>query len=634
MFKFCPKCGTKAEGFKFCPGCGFKCITEEEEKALSNKKPEGKTGIDGDRKKEGSIPKERPSQRPERRENCTHTDTCGCISAFDYETRPDGTYVIKGIKDSYAIDVIIPEKTSVIAKDAFANARIMSVKLPDSLVYIDDRAFKGCTRLSSINIPNSVVMIGDEAFSGCSRLKIQVPQWVSIGQNAFLGTGNASRADAPTPRRESNTTPTREGLKRPTRDRLERPPRERSERGVRPTIPRRERVDRELEYLTANFDCERLSDGTYIIYGALDTSVKSIVVPSIVSEIGEGAFEGCGALEEIVVGSSVKRIGYDAFMANVSSLLIKIDFCQELLNDTVMEMIAPEFAQYEITFSSDVVEIPEQCFFECGGIEYIKIPSTVREIGDEAFYGCMDLKRVEIGKGIKKIGEDAFRGIDNLEVKLYLSQELMDYIACLTNVFDETADFELYYDRDVKCIPDSFFADAPLSTFVIPDTVEEIGEDAFVGCEYMTELVLGKGLKKIASSAVDTDGVEIKINFSQELIENMETFFSVFPETSSLMEASFDETVTRIPFGFFEGTDMKEIRIPNTVKSIEDEAFKDCKYLKQITLGDKVSYLGIDVFQNCPSLRTVYLSSKCPLSMDAIAKMVPSNCRVARIDYI
>ena len=234
------------------------------------------------------------------------------------------------------------------------------------------------------------------------------------------------------------------------------------------------------------------------------------------------------------------------------------------------------------------------------------------------------------------IGEDAFGDIQNLDVKIYLSQELIDYIACLTNICDETTEYNFVYDPDVKRIPEAFFADVSMSKIVIPDSVEEIGEDAFVGCDYMTELVLGKSLKKLSSTAVPdgADGLEIKIRLNQKLIENMGSFCEIFPDTVSYADISFDSDVTRIPFCFFQYTDIRRMTIPDTVKSIEDEAFLGCSQLKEITIGNGVSYFGLDVFQDCTALRSIYLAKDCPLTVERVSDRLPAGCRVIRLSFI
>ena len=63
------------------------------------------------------------------------------------------------------------------------------VTIPNSVTYIGDGAFYGCTGLTSITIPDSVIGIGNVAFHGCSGLtRVTIPNSVThVGAYAFEG---------------------------------------------------------------------------------------------------------------------------------------------------------------------------------------------------------------------------------------------------------------------------------------------------------------------------------------------------------------------------------------------------------------------------------------------------------------
>ena len=74
-----------------------------------------------------------------------------------------------------------------IYKEAFKNAEIITVIIPDSVTSIGDQAFSGCRSLTSIIIPDSVTSIGDFVFSCCSALtSVIIPDSVSsMGYDVF-----------------------------------------------------------------------------------------------------------------------------------------------------------------------------------------------------------------------------------------------------------------------------------------------------------------------------------------------------------------------------------------------------------------------------------------------------------------
>ena len=66
-------------------------------------------------------------------------------------------------------------------------SKLRTVVIPNSVKYIGNEAFSGCTNLRSVTIGNSVVSIGDSAFEDCTILtSIKIPESVaSIGDSAF-----------------------------------------------------------------------------------------------------------------------------------------------------------------------------------------------------------------------------------------------------------------------------------------------------------------------------------------------------------------------------------------------------------------------------------------------------------------
>ena len=77
---------------------------------------------------------------------------------------------------------------TALGPDAFNNcSRLSSVTIPDSVASIGNYAFYYCTDLTSVTIPDSVTSIGESAFSGCAGLtSVTIPDSVtSIGGFAF-----------------------------------------------------------------------------------------------------------------------------------------------------------------------------------------------------------------------------------------------------------------------------------------------------------------------------------------------------------------------------------------------------------------------------------------------------------------
>ena len=104
-------------------------------------------------------------------------------------------YILTGIGDCEDTEIVIPNKyegksVKKIGPHAFAdNEEIESVIIPEGITEIGTSAFSGCYELTKVEISQSVEKINNEAFFGCCSLTdIRIPKGVkNIGEDAFKG---------------------------------------------------------------------------------------------------------------------------------------------------------------------------------------------------------------------------------------------------------------------------------------------------------------------------------------------------------------------------------------------------------------------------------------------------------------
>lgn len=101
--------------------------------------------------------------------------------------------------------VTIGDGVSSVGKFAFTNcAKLATVTLPDGLKTIGKNAFGGCEKLASITLPEGLKTIGEGAFTACFVLSdLTIPKSVkTIEENAFYQCGSLTHVTLP----ESLTT--------------------------------------------------------------------------------------------------------------------------------------------------------------------------------------------------------------------------------------------------------------------------------------------------------------------------------------------------------------------------------------------------------------------------------------------
>ena len=321
----------------------------------------------------------------------------------------DGRKLLEAPQELY-FTYSIRKGTKVVCDRAFCSCYTLSeIVIPSSVTSIGDSAFDTCSSLSEIVIPSSVTSIGDLAFSSCYLLKC-----ISIPKSVICLNGN--------PFAEWNG---------------------------------------KLECLSPNFvyeDDVLFNKDKSRIISFRNQNVKSYVIPSGVTSIGDSAFSYCRSLSEIVIPSSVTSIGKGAF------------YCCDSLS--------------EIVIPSSVTSIGDSAFWGCYSLSEIVIPSSVTSIGDRAFSFCSSLKYISIPKSVICLNGNPFA-------------EWNGKLECLSPnfVFED----DILFNKDKSRIIS--FRNQKIKSYVIPSSVTSIGNSAFLDCRSLSEIVIPSSVTSIGDRA-------------------------------------------------------------------------------------------------------------------------------------
>lgn len=189
-----------------------------------------------------------------------------------------------------------------------------------------------------------------------------------------------------------------------------------------------------------------------------------------------------------------------------------------------------------VVIPQGVNEIEEYAFADCKKLKSVTIAGTVRDIEDFAFKGCTSLTSITIPAGTDDVSDSAFDGCTALkEINVengnreYCSVDGVLYSSNKTELIrlpeGKTGEFSI--PTGVYEIDDRAFANTGIKSITIPDTVREIGESAFDGCNSLTTVKVGNGITEIEER--------------------------LFKNCTSLTSVTLPDSVREIEYSAFEG---------------------------------------------------------------------------------
>ena len=507
----------------------------------------------------------------------------------------------------------LPEGLTYIGQYAFYYcSALQSITIPNSVVSIASYAFYDCNGFASITIPDNVTTIGKQAFYSCENLiSVALGSGItSIGSSAFYYCNNLDyiRIDAQTPPTLGNSgsiysspicyvpVGTLEAYQASS---------------WASYVSRFEECEQQITCAEAATRClPTPSVVHYTIYGYVTelTENYSSASNTISFWMADMPIGGKVLYAHNVVpnattdrtpqkGDYVKLQGYimlhDAMPATAEGCTMEIlsaptsnlttqcgDSLYWMLSDSTLTIVgsgmmydysssapAPwstlKNSFHTLVLPQGLTNIGDNAFSDCAALQAVAIPTTVTNIGAAAFQNCTALTTVLIPEGVQHLEDNAFKGCSAL-TSVYAQAQTPPVLG--NTVFNS---------KPVCYVPTGgVLATYQVSTWAnfatsFEEQDKKCGDNLYYLFADSTLTIVGTG----------------EMNYSSR------------PWTSTAIARVFlPDGLKSIGSSAFYNSQLTSIALPNTITTINYQAFRGCSQLTSIVLPDSITSIGQDAF--------------------------------------
>lgn len=524
---------------------------------------------------------------------CTVCGAREYSKGLEYELNEDGkSYKVVGIGECTDTNLWIPSTyeglpVTMIYQYAFANATfITEVVVPNSVEVIQMTSFLGCTSLESMTLP----------FIGSSKNEYQNEDGghlfgVIFSNNPYEGSKEIKQ------------------YYRPNENLLEK-----YRTFYIPTSLRNITITGGNVLYGAFYNCDMLENITiesedvtfidkYAFYN--NKNLKNITLPDTVSYINWGAFLDCSSLTTITLPESLERIERNAFSEctsleeiifndNLKVLNECFNSCTSLTSITLPEGLTTLNGTFtgctnltSINFPSTLVNLHGSVFSGCGFEELI-IPDTITNFENLTLGGIATLKKLVLPDHAT-LNRNMFANCTALE---YLS---IPYIDVFVNAYGNEYSYLGYYfgaqneawnDKSVPAslqhlriasgqIPNKTFNEISIKSLTFGKEITVINDT------YLTE---NYDLENIYFEGSPNEWLNVELPIKEPGFNGKNYYFydennEFVLSTDLVLEEGTEEIGNH---AFANNISVKNVTLPNSIKTIGDSAFYKCTELENV----------------------------------------------------
>ena len=175
----------------------------------------------------------------------------------------------------------------------------------------------------------------------------------------------------------------------------------------------------------------------------------------------------------------------------------------------------------------------------------------------------------------------------------------------------------------VKSIGEYAFDHSDLTTIVIPDHIQSIGESAFGSCKNLTSVTLPEGIDRLFRVFSGCTSLR-RITIPKSVV----SVNALFGNCTNLDSVVLPPNITLLGSTFANCISLQNVTLPDSLQIIRRLTFLNCQSLQSITLPEKVTEVNTQAFKDCLALDTIRVLAAEPptATSESFTGMDKSSC--------
>lgn len=398
----------------------------------------------------------------------------------------------------------------------------------------------------------------------------------------------------------------------------------------------------------------------------MNNTIVFVNIPNNITKINSNAFFNCQKLMFVIIPNSVLEIESSAFtVCSNLSILCEAESKPEGWADDWKDSNASVTWGVKINYSddyiymttsgvnvilkyiglSDNVIFPEtiqgtpnggflSAFENNSYVKHIEIPSTISTLMENSFYNCSNLEYISLPDSLEYVGKN-FIGKCNKLSYLKAPANALTYVENLPNL----SYIKITGDANSK-IPDNTLNNlSELSVIELSPAIISFGNNILNNNSKLQKIILNDntsvGDNFLNNSTIEYLSIPKNIKFSNNFLldANVKTLYfngSLKDYLALSLTNKINYTylyidnylysskeflflsngITKIgSYTLANNNNILNIKLDNSVITIENNAFESCTKLKSIVIPSSVTTIGENAFKNCPNL-TIYCEAQ------------------------